>query len=498
MRIDIAIRKLYFLIDYQVNVGYDISGTHYKQSSVNKNMKTIWQRILTVKRMFRMLRKSKICVDFSSHYFSEILSPLLVLIISSSTFALPAFPNAEGFGSDTVGGRGGRVIKVTNLNSFGPGSLQSACETPGPRIVVFEVSGVIAGDIVITEPYITIAGQTAPGAGITIRGMLSTLAKKDRVHDVVARFLRVRPDAGGGARLDAIQFSVVDKAVLDHISCSWAEDETIDIYSHATNVTIQWCTLEESATKGHAKGPHNYGLIAGPGSSRISIHHNLFIHHRRRNPAIATGPVDFRNNVIYNFRDGFSHEGHPPKPPFSIVGNYYKRGPSDPKIFPFCFIGKTPYYLRDNYIEGVGIIQNPWAEADKLYGLSYYKDKGVRQDNEPVMAPVKTYRPEQAYRLVLARGGCFPRDAVTKRVINDIKKSTGSWGRKEQKNLMEGLEPGKAPLDSDNDGMPDKWETAHGLDKTRNDANRKMPSGYTAVEEYLNELAGKVIGNENF
>jgi len=86
------------------------------------------------------------------------------------------------------------------------------------------------------------------------------------------------------------------------------------------------------------------------------------------NPAIATGPADFRNNVVYNFRDGFSHEGHPPKPPFSIVGNYYKRGPSDPKIFPFCFAGKTPYYLRDNYIEGVGIIQNPWAEADKLYG----------------------------------------------------------------------------------------------------------------------------------
>ena len=114
------------------------------------------------------------------------------------------------------------------------------------------------------------------------------------------------------------------------------------------------------------------------------------------------------------------------------------------------------------------------------------------------MAPVTTYRPEQAYRLVLARGGCFPRDAVTKRVINDIKKSTGSWGRKDQKNLMEGLKPGKAPRDSDNDGMPDKWETAHRLDKTRNDANRKMPSGYTAVEEYLNELAGKMIGNEIF
>ena len=133
--------------------------------------------------IFRMLCKSRKCVDFSSQFFPEILSLLLVLIISSSASALLAFPCAEGFGSDTVGGRGGRVIKVTNLNSSGPGSLQSACEMAEPRIVVFEVSGVITGDIVITEPYITIAGQSAPGAGITIRGMLSTSAKKDRVHD---------------------------------------------------------------------------------------------------------------------------------------------------------------------------------------------------------------------------------------------------------------------------------------------------------------------------
>ncbi len=114
------------------------------------------------------------------------------------------------------------------------------------------------------------------------------------------------------------------------------------------------------------------------------------------------------------------------------------------------------------------------------------------------MAPVKTHSPKQAYRLVLAQSGCFPRDAVTKRLINDIIIGTGSWGRKDQKNLMEGLKPRKAPRDSDNDGMPDQWETVHGLDKTRNDANRKMPSGYTAIEEYLNELAGKMIGNEIF
>jgi len=155
-----------------------------------------------------------------SQYKSQFTPGLLlfsILALASSGYALPAFTGAEGFGSDTLGGRGGRVVKVINLNSSGPGSLQAACETPGPRIVVFEVSGVITGDVVITEPYITIAGQTAPGAGITIQGMLRTANRKNRVHDIVARFLRVRPDPGRGSQLDAIRFSVVDNAILDHI-----------------------------------------------------------------------------------------------------------------------------------------------------------------------------------------------------------------------------------------------------------------------------------------
>ena len=423
------------------------------------------------------------------------LSLLVLSVLCQSSFAILAFPGAEGFGAEAVGGRGGKVIKVTNLESSGPGSLQAACEMAGPRIVVFEVSGVIEGDVIITEPYITIAGQSAPGGGITIKGMLRTGRRRDgeRVHDVVVRFVRVRPDPGGGSQLDSVRFSVVDKAVLDHISCSWAEDETVDIYSHATNVSIQWSTIEESSTVGHSKGHHNYGLIAGPGSSAISIHHNLFVHHARRNPAIASGPADFRNNVVYNFRDGFSHEGHRPKPPFSIVGNYYKRGPSDEKIFPFCFMGDTKYYLRDNFIEGVGMIQDPWAEADKLYGLGYYKGRGAKETDEPAMAAVRTHSPQEAFKLVLARAGCFPRDAVTKRVVGDVTAGSGSWGRKNQADLMEGLIAGKGPLDTDNDGMPDEWEECKGLDKTKDDSARQMPSGYTAIEEYINELAAKLI-----
>ena len=155
---------------------------------------------------------------------------LMTSHMSPASGAVPAFPGAEGSGAQTPGGRGGRIIKVTNLNSSGPGSLEAACRTPGPRIVVFEVSGIIRADIVITEPYITIAGQTAPGAGITIEGMLRSdlrdwnkpLTSQPHVHDVVVRFLRVRSPVGRGDQGDCIQFSSVDNAVLDHLSLTFA------------------------------------------------------------------------------------------------------------------------------------------------------------------------------------------------------------------------------------------------------------------------------------
>jgi len=408
--------------------------------------------------------------------------------------ALPAFPGAEGFGAGTPGGRGGKVIKVTSLNPSGPGSLQAACDTPGPRIVVFAVSGVIRGDVVITQPYITIAGQTAPGGGITIEGRLMTAYTLEQpVHDVVVRHLRIRAQPGLGNQGDCVQFSIVNNALLDHLSCSWAEDETIDLFSRATNVTLQWSTVEEPAVTDESGGGHHYGLITGRNSHHISVHHNLFAHAKRRNPAFGSGPADFRNNVVYNFRDGLSHEGNFQDPGFNIIGNYYQRGPSDPDIFPFCFQEGVPYYLRSNYIAGVGMIQDPWAEAHKLYGLRYYQRYGVKQERETPVAPVRTHTPQQAYRLVLARAGCFPRDAVTRRVIREVRTGTGSWGRHEPKSLMEGLTPGRPPRDSDNDGMPDAWEQAHRLNPRLDDSAKVMPSGYTAIEEYVNQLADRLL-----
>jgi hypothetical protein len=418
--------------------------------------------------------------------------------------SLPAFPGAEGFGADTPGGRGGRVIKVTNLNASGPGSLQAACEAEEPRVVVFDVSGVIRGDVMIAEPYITIAGQTAPGAGITIEGRLSTTYRagdRPRVHDIVVRFLRVRARPGLGNQGDCIQFSTVDRAVIDHVSLSWAEDETIDLYTRATNVTLQWSTLEESSSTEQPGGGDHYGLISGPNSKRISIHHNLFAHHRARNPCMGSGPADFRSNVVYNFRDGFVHHGNYRDPGFNIVGNYYKSGPStveqwpqDPYIYPWCFEGAVPYHLRDNFIEGVGMIQDPWAEADKLPAWKrYYAQHGVRQKDPTWAPPIAEHTPQEAYELVLRRAGCFPRDAVTARTIAEVRSGTGSWGRHEPPDLMAGLVRGDPPTDSDSDGMSDAWEMSRGLDVGKDDSSRKMASGYTAIEEYVNDLAARLI-----
>ncbi|MFC1613827.1 polysaccharide lyase family 1 protein [Gemmatimonadota bacterium] len=419
--------------------------------------------------------------------------PVLLFAFELSASDIPCFPQAEGFGATTPGGRGGRVIKVTNLKTSGPGSFQAACSAEGPRIVVFEVSGVIPGPVSIEHGQITIAGQTAPGAGITIKGRFGTRAGVKRLEDIVVRFIRVRPNRSFGDQWDAVQFNNADRCVLDHISACWAVDETFGLYK-ARDITVQWCTLEESDTEAHPKGIHNYGLLSGPEGRRVSIHHNLFANHSRRCPAVANGPADVRNNVVYNFRDGFLHDNPTNDIPFNIIANYYKKGPSSRKIFPFCFADSTYYYLRDNYIEGVGIIQDPWMEKDKLPGLAAYADKGWKAKQEADTPPVTTQSPEVAFKKVLKEAGCFPRDVITRRNVEEVVSGTGTWGRRDVKDLMEGLKPAASPKDTDDDGMPDDWERANGLNpEDGTDCNNLMASGYTAIEEYCNVLAERLI-----
>jgi pectate lyase len=418
---------------------------------------------------------------------------------------LPAFPGAEGFGAIAVGGRGGRVIKVTNLNASGPGSLQAACAANGPRIVVFDVGGVIRGDVPILHSSITIAGQSAPAPGITIEGrLLAQPQNEERLHDIVVRFLRLRPPPAIGEQGDVIQLPKSERIMLDHLSLAWANDEMIDII-HSSEVTVQWSTIEESDPTGHSKGvPHNYAILSAyPGSGNVSIHHNLFAHHARRlpsmSPQVEGKPDDFRNNVIYNFRDGLSHEGHEPKAPINLVANYYKRGPNANTIHPFQFDPIGKYYVADNFFDGVGVVGDPRTTKVSLPSWIRYQMEGVTLRLPAVVPAVTTSTAEEAYRQVLDKAGAWPRDRVTLRTLDEVRRGTGRWERNAPANpdsewFLKGLSRVAPEPDADGDGIPDTWEQVHGLDhKNPADHSRLMRSGYTAIEDYLNERAQTVL-----
>ena len=243
---------------------------------------------------------------------------------------VPAFPGAEGYGAQATGGRGGKVIAVTNLDASGPGSLRAACDAEGPRIVVFRVSGTIDGDVKIKHDHITIAGQTAPGDGICIKGSLSLDAS-----DVIVRYIRVRPDPTK-SETDAIGTRYQKNLILDHVSGSWSSDEIISLY-HNENATIQWCMIAEACAK-RGEG-HRFGGIWG--NNYGTYHHNLIAHNDSRNPRWASGCGynDYRNNVLYNWGYESSYGGEAqqkgdrrtPPIPFStinMVANYYKPGPA--------------------------------------------------------------------------------------------------------------------------------------------------------------------------
>jgi hypothetical protein len=451
--------------------------------------------------------------------------------------ALPAFPGAEGWGSDTPGGRGGKVIAVTNLNPDGPGSLQEACATPGPRIVVFAVSGVISNLITIEHGNITIAGQTAPGAGITIAGQLAT---KEGISDVVIRHLRVRPmkvaDSFAGPegerrarRLhecgkanpqqgefdpaafqtmpaefhDGASLNGVERLVLDHFTVSWAADESLSV-CRSRYVTVQWSSIEAGTIKEGTKysGYHNFGMFSAYNATGdfISVHHNLFAHNSRRIPSVRDGQADLRNNVVYNARGGFDHDGSCSATgtphDYNYIGNYFKRGPNSTGTLAGVSWGNRFWWAEfrnetraDRGRSFYFVEDNLWD--DQPPPLPPYIEDGTCRLKEPMPAPkVTTQKAKEAYELVLARAGAWPRDAVTRLTIEEVRAGTGDYGRREPKGgLLEGLTPGAAPLDTDKDGMPNEWEKKNGLDPTKDDSAKVMPSGYTAVEVYLNELA---------
>jgi pectate lyase len=430
---------------------------------------------------------------------------------ASDAAALPAFRGADGFGAITTGGRGGKLIFVKTLAPTGPGSLQAALDTPGPRIIVFTVSGVIPGDRTISYGDVTIAGQTAPGAGITLAGRLYAAYDAD-VGNIIVRHVRIRPIPGGsaGEQFDAARFSLGSRVILDHVSVSWGIDECIDMYE-AKDVTLSWSIIAEGATVGHPEGAHNYGFINGPDGARAAVHHNLFAHQKNRNPAIANGPAEVRNNVVYDVRHGFVHH-NPASGPFNIVGNVYVRGPSA-ALYPFYFDDESDgasaslaYHLASNAIDDpgnyVGVVNDPWAKPllhptfEDLY-LPAGRYRATPFDfaaTQPGFVPIETTSPATARSQVLARAGAFPRDVVDRRIVDEVVSRSGSWGVHAPSDLLQGLMPAAPPADTDADGIADTWELARGLKPNDgSDAAKVMPSGFSALEEYLDDLAEELL-----
>jgi pectate lyase len=439
---------------------------------------------------------------------------------------VPAFPGAEGHGSMTRGGRGGRVMPVTNLNDSGAGSLRNAVEAEGPRIVVFRISGtiVLESPLRISRPYITIAGQTAPGDGITIRKYPLQID----ADEVVIRYIRVRLGDESGDDADAISSRYRKNIILDHISASWSIDETVSLY-HGENVTVQWSVISESLYKSnHVKGAHGFGGIWG--SNYSTYHHNLLAHHSSRNPRFASGCgyTDYRNNVVFNWGRNSAYGGERqqvgnPKFNFCVVNmvaNYYKPGPATLRdavsrriVSPS--MRNSPDDLGKWYVANNVVLGSSSVTADNWDGGVQPQDPSnipeLKLDKPWQAMPIHEQSAEEAYREVLRDAGASlpKRDAVDARIIEETRRGAATYGGTGYKDALQEISASNpsgiidspkdvggwpklasmpAPRDSDGDGMPDSWEEKFGLDP-RSAADPTLDSdrdGYTDVEEYLN------------
>jgi hypothetical protein len=415
-----------------------------------------------------------------------------------------AFPGAEGHGRFSRGGRGGAVLTVTNTDDAGPGSLRAAVEAKGPRTVVFAVSGTIqlTSPLKVAHPGLTVAGQTAPGDGITLADQ-PLIVEAD---DVIIRYIRVRLGDASGAEQDAVTVSRGSRIILDHVSASWSVDETLSVGSRYASpeagvydVTVQWSVISESLNRSsHAKGRHGYGsLIRGGHGARFSFHHNLWASHLARmpRPGNYNGPdqdptgayIEFRNNVFYNW-GGASAGYNADKATLSaydFVGNSYIPGPESKGRLAFCEDNSlSRAFFADNAMDGT-VPADPWS----LVGCA--PPAGYRSDRPLAGSGVTTTAPALARDQVLEfAGASHVRDAVDRRVIAGVRDRSGR--RIDSQSQVGGwpdLRSAKAPADTDRDGMPDAWERARGLDPANPaDRNGIGSDGYTHLENYLNSL----------
>ena len=426
-----------------------------------------------------------------------------ILLSAGSTASealLRAFPGAEGFGACTPGGRGGTVMFVSTLEDYMPGeeapipgSLRAAVAAEGPRYVLFRVGGTISlkADMWIRKPFITIAGQTAPGGGISVKDYQVVLA----THDIILRHLRFR--SGDETRKEQMSVGIFGglNSIIDHCSMTWATDEVMSAFG-ACNLSVQWSTISEGLSRSfHPKGEHSKGSILD-GKGGMTIHHCIYAHNSARNPRVNTIVLDFRNNVVYNwgYRAGYTREA----PCYmNYVGNYLKPGPSTRKPARTDLFEPGDDMARI-YVEGNVLDGHPEETANNR--LLIDPPKGVDREafrevvivDGPFDTPlVETDTPEKAYQRTLDGAGALlpQRDTADARLMKEIRtgagriidspKEVGGWPS---------LASGVPAPDADEDGMPDTWEQAYGLDEQQRGDALADPDldGYPNLEEFLN------------
>lgn len=416
-----------------------------------------------------------------------------------------AFPGAEGFGRHATGGRGGAVLRVTTLADSGPGSLRAAVEAKGSRTIVFDVGGTItlASPLKISRPNITLAGQTAPGDGVTLRGQPLIIA----ADDVIVRYIRVRLGDETTVQDDAVNITRGRRIILDHVSASWSVDETLSAGSrYATpqdgvfDLTVQWSLIAQSLSESiHDKGRHGYGsLIRGGRGAKMSWLNNLWADHQARmpRPGNYNGPeadplggfFEFRGNVFSNW--GGSRAGYNADTgalaAYDFVGNWYQAGPDSEGAMAFC--EENPgarAFFADNAMNGM-VPADPWS----LVGCT--PPPGYRASAPLADSGARTPSPALAYERVLAKAGASKvRDSVDERIVAGVRSRTGRLINSQRDvGGWPVLKGGPAWVDTDSDGMPDDWERARGFDAgdASDGAKDRDGDGFTNLEDWLNSL----------
>jgi hypothetical protein len=416
------------------------------------------------------------------------------------------------------------VIFVTNLNDAGTGSFRAAVTTAGARIVIFKVSGNIElkSKINISNGNLTIAGQTAPGDGICIQNYEVVLS----ASNIIVRFMRFRLGDLFEQETDAIWGRYQRNIVLDHCSMSWSVDEAASFYANQ-NFTMQWCILSESLNESfHGKGDHGYGGIWG--GDKATFHHNLLAHHNSRNPrfngggrpGVSNGPylnehVDYRNNVIYNWRGNSAYGGENGN--YNIVNNYYKPGPATPasknkrimEVSKESNVDYAPGYGQF-FITGNFVFGNTTVTTDNWNGGVDYASgvtKSLAQLTTAIQSDLDTeHTAGEAFESVLNYAGAsLSRDAVDTRVVDEVRNGTSTFsgsktgypGILDSQTDVGGwpvLTSLSAPIDTDNDGMPDDWEIEMKLDPNVANANAKeLSTAFDNIEVYINSLVADII-----